>query len=615
MVQKNNTHVMRLHRYLPFSPAHDQIYEEYQKTEDSLNLKTVALEYLIESIQSGARVVILTGDAGHGKTHLCRRLLEEYLGYQQDQARDLIRSECDGSNKLSHVNDATVKPLRVFKDFSELAVAEAIQRLEEVSIADDQIGVICANEGRLRAILESQESGAGCKKIREEFYHSFDSGLASRDGSIHIINLNYQSVASHLDDSLLSRALREWLSGTRWRTCVDCDSNDGCPVYHNRNMLSQQTNSFGKIRQEKLEAIFATVERLRNVVTIREMLMTIAYILTGGLTCEDIHRKCRGRRRGWQHQYAYYNLLFKAPKGISANQLSQIPVLEKIAMLDPGVRASRDIDERLINAHNVFKKGQMDIEFEFNLGNMGKRIVDAAVGIDEIIGNPRSRADRKKEADFTCLIVRSLRRRAFFDEDLKHGTVMNRLGFKHGDDFLSILNHQALGKNMTRIKGHIIAGLHTIQGLQLTGNQTNFYMVDPAFGNSKSHAAIMAGKVTTSKIKLFPMMDKWKLSATFEHWAVAKSVDWIDRYIVLRIENIADSGYTDLSLDLMMYDCISRAGFGYVAEEFFAHDLRRIASFMGMLAERLSNDDSELQLFIHGKMLSVSIDDGVIQVA
>jgi hypothetical protein len=92
-------------------------------------------------------------------------------------------------------------------------------------------------------------------------------------------------------------------------------------------------------------------------------------------------------------------------------------------------------------------------------------------------------------------------------------------------------------------------------------------------------------------------------------------VDWIDRYIVLRIENIADSGYTDLSLDLMMYDCISRAGFGYVAEEFFAHDLRRIASFMGMLAERLSNDDSELQLFIHGKMLSVSIDDGVIQVA
>ena len=31
----------------------------------------------------------LTGDAGHGKTHLCRRLLQDYLGYNEDEAREL----------------------------------------------------------------------------------------------------------------------------------------------------------------------------------------------------------------------------------------------------------------------------------------------------------------------------------------------------------------------------------------------------------------------------------------------------------------------------------------------------------------------------------------------
>ena len=52
MANKVNSHVERLHRYLPFSPDHDQIYEEYQKSDDSLNLETVAFSYLENAIKT-----------------------------------------------------------------------------------------------------------------------------------------------------------------------------------------------------------------------------------------------------------------------------------------------------------------------------------------------------------------------------------------------------------------------------------------------------------------------------------------------------------------------------------------------------------------------------------
>ena len=69
-----------------------------------------------------------------------------------------------------------------------------------------------------------------------------------------------------------------------------------------------------------------------------------------------------------------------------------------------------------------------------------------------------------------------------------------------------------------------------------------------------------------------------------------------------------------MNIDLMLYDCIARAGSGYVAEEFYAHDLRRVRTFLGGLARLHESDDDEISLFSHGKIYSLSIDDGVIQV-
>ena len=611
--EKRNSHVDRLHRYLPFSPIMDQIFEEHTSSADSLNLETKAHGYLLSVVNSGARLIILTGDAGHGKTHLCRRLIERHLGYSENAARSLINSSCNGAENIFHCDgDPNVIPLRIYKDFSELSLPSAALEIEKVAERKEGVTIICANEGRLRAVLESSKAGLVCTKLLKDFSESFNDGLVSRDGFDHIINLNYQSVASEDGSSLVARTLQEWLSGKRWNVCQKCSHQASCPIYRNRILLTPQADNKGDLRRTKLEGIFATAERLGSVVTIRELLMATAYYITGGLTCETVHKRARAQAAGWQPWFAFYNLLFEAPEQSIREKLHRIPILQEIARLDPGLRALRVVDERIVNEQEQFPQGDIDIVFHFGTGR-SMQVIDASNGIDDIIGNPRSRAERQKEAAFIERIVRSLRRRAFFDDNLSPREVMTRLGFENGGEFLEIVSGQIQPARMSMLKNRVLAGLHMLQGLRMGAKETNLHLVDPAFGSATSHAAIIARRITAPSVKLLPMAEKWDEAAAKHAYAMTNAVDWLDRHIVLRIRESNES-HSDFSLNLMMFDCATRAAGGYVAEDFYAHDVRRITNFLGRIAERGSGSEDEVSLFLHGRMHSVGIDNGVIQV-
>ena len=179
-------------------------------------------------------------------------------------------------------------------------------------------------------------------------------------------------------------------------------------------MLATSRDERADKRVERLETVFAAAERLGAVITIREMLMVIAFVTTGGLACEDVHKMRRRRKYGWQNRYAFYNLLFQLPPNLNPERLKRIPALSYLRRLDPGTRAQRQIDEQLINELGVFSSNQLDLLFA-SQGQSGK-LLDAAEGIDGIIGNPRSKNERQVEADLSNEVVRSLRRRAYFDE-------------------------------------------------------------------------------------------------------------------------------------------------------------------------------------------------------
>ncbi len=179
---------------------------------------------------------------------------------------------------------------------------------------------------------------------------------------------------------------------------------------------------------------------------------------------------------------------------------------------------------------------------------------------------------------------------------------------------MEIVNGQLPRKRAGELKRHLIAGLHTIQGLQFSDQESQLSLVDPAFGNATGHAAIIAASVPAKDITLVPLSEKWLIREEHERYSLSGSVDWLDRHVVLRITS-EDQSPTDLLLDLVTFDCIVRAGGGYVAEEFYAHDIRRISSFLGRLAETRKVTGDAIDLVIEGVGRSISIDDWLIQVS
>lgn len=617
--QKINSHVTRMNRHLPFTPAHDQIYEEYQKDADALDIETKALDYLLKAVESGAKLIVLTGDAGHGKTHLCRRLLEKYFEYSPAKARELLRNSCDGTVKITGEERGKNKsPLKIHKDFSELEISEAKKFISEIALDDDSITVICANEGRLRAVISRGEKGGISEKIEKVFAGSFDTGLCTLDGKLHIINLNFQSIAGSdsEDRSILGSAIKKWAEdGGKWnKSCGSCSNQARCPIFKNRNLLSESASGLGGSRLNRLEELFATVERLGGVVTVREALMSVAYLLTGGLVCENVHEKCRTNKTdGWQHEYAFYNLIFSRPSTIPLDRLVKgIPVLGNLLKLDPGKRAIREVDDRLLNEANVFEHNELDLNFRLLFDGRYKNI-DAANGIDEINTNPTNKKERNQEAEQIGKVITALRRRAFFDDDASHGTLLERLGFKFGDVFSEILNGNLTSQKTIQYKGQLLAGLHMIQGVRLALRANFLYLVDPAFGRATSDAAIISRQIPSNQIQMIPMRDGWSLGSDQVDHSLVSSVNWIDRHIIVRFEGGSGS-YDDLVLDLMAFECVLKAGTGYVAEEFYSHDLQRIRNFLARIAEKGRSEDGQINLFIAGQIFSVSLDEDIIQV-
>lgn len=607
MALQINDHVERLHRYLPFDVSFDQIYEENRTARDSLEIDTRALRYLTNILREEPALIVLTGDAGHGKTHLCNRVLRDHLGYDEGVARNAVRQECDGRRLEPAEQRQGTRSLRVFKDFSEPTLEAARGLLREASLDTTCATIVCVNEGRLRSILAGAEDSA-LRALAAAFFDSFQSGLASADGQLHIVNLNYQSVATERDaitERVLSGEGRMlgWLAQRRWNSCDSCDAKVACPINRNATLLSGE---LGEVRRRRLKEVMALTERLGAVITIREILMTLAYVLTGGLRCRDVHGKAG--TEGWQHEYMFYSTLFAPPPSVGRDKQARIPVLQQLAGLDPGRVADRRVDERLINNPEVFEDRGCELTFARRIGGRIATI-NASYGIDEIIGDARNGEEHRTEASFTRDVVSSLRRRDFFENVEGEEFEARRLGVSHYDDFRFLLSDAKDVSRRVKIKNRLIAGLHTLQGLRLPSSEATLHLVDPAFGRSMGQAAIISRKVPSNQIRLLPQSEVWKLPPDHPY-ALRNAVDWIERSVLLVVE-IGVGRQRQHALDLLSFDCVMRAAAGYLPESFYAPDIRRMLNFLGLLAERTRQDAHDgISIMVSGILYTVALEEG-----
>jgi hypothetical protein len=588
-----NQHVERLSAYQPFDASFGQLYAEYVDTRQSDQLETRAFEFVSAIIhQPEVRVVILTGDAGHGKTHLCGRLVTSNDESVSDP-RDALKSKGDGSQPVLRLADG--RGLHVIKDLSELELNVASRSLESSLSAAERVTVVCANEGRLRAVLGVEPTTL--EPIRAALDGVLERGTTSISGIVHVVDMNHQSVAAVGGRSLVRQLLRSWSSDRRkWSTCGQCDARPDCPIFRNHALLSGDGDE-GQSRRVGLEVLLRVVEQTGHVVTIRELLIFMARVLTGGLRCIDVHENSkRHKDGGWQSRYLFHQLAFG--EGIPESDRHRLQVFRATYVLDPGKRAIRPVDDSLnlmtADATDKFSPPMSALEHP-----------------------PRNHQELRRDTLNRTEVYRFLRREAYFEaaslETFPPVSFAERLGLRYYDEFAKVVMEHADPAATVPIRNRVLAGLEAIQGARRSNAAGSFVVVDPAFASHRGAAAVIAKKILAGSVLLIAQSDWWSRKGQRQP-NLDQAVDWIDRRLYVLLGTGPGSG-DPLAVDLncLQFDFACRAAQGLTSRSFFQADIRRVMAQLAALAEGAASGD-EITVLLNGRTSELVIDVGnVIQ--
>ena len=256
----NNGFVDVLRKYSTTAPAQGNLFIEHH------DLDLVEELYIQRSIFEDIRTYInqfrkdsifLTGNAGDGKTTICKELVKKGFFPQDD----------------------------VIEDFSALIKKERIELLKEVALKKAKKVVAC-NEGALRTAVndllkqehknEEIVNWGNWLKARVIIDSTFEGGKENR---INVRNLNQKN---NSEDAIL--LLKKMVDTSNWVACEGCPRFNNCPIRSNSESLRVKGVS------DSIKNLYDFVHDKGDHVTIRDLLIHLSYTITGGLSCEDVHR-------------------------------------------------------------------------------------------------------------------------------------------------------------------------------------------------------------------------------------------------------------------------------------------------------------------------------------
>ncbi|MEV0701817.1 protein kinase [Saccharopolyspora sp. NPDC050389] len=310
---------------------------------------------LVPALTAGRHaLVIVTGNAGDGKTAFLERF--------EAQARDLgakfgpdrvngsdftlnghrFRTNHDGSQ-----DEADVASDEVLEDFFALyegGDASDWTQLEETRL-------IAVNEGRLVDFLSHR---------RERFpllSKLANIGLAGgvTGDAVAVVNLNARDVSVRPvdadgnprdDESIMERMLERMTHERFWEDCASCDIADICYARHNAQTF-RHPDAGPQIRSRLRRAYELTQLRGRLHITLRDLRSALAYMLTSGRDCEEIHAlHAAGDAQPLLDSY-YFSAYLGAPSAPDGRPREQDRLLRLLRETDVAAAPQPQLDRRL----------------------------------------------------------------------------------------------------------------------------------------------------------------------------------------------------------------------------------------------------------------------------
>lgn len=256
-------------------------------------------ELLPELFQRPPTLVILSGNAGDGKTAFIESVLEA-AGQLVKPVPNELRVELDG------------RPYRVVLDGSEDSYDRSNAQLlhdalgafkgdREVQPAEGTL--IAVNKGRLLSFLEDEK--ADYPALWRLALRRYAEGDEVADSGYLLVDLNDRTVVGpDLTGSLFGSVLGKLLSLDAWNECGTCDAVAQCPVMFNVHAMRDQGV------QQRAWELFALIDlddRLH--VTARHVVTRLASVISAGMRCPDIRRTVAHGGR-FEHRSYFYGGAF-----------------------------------------------------------------------------------------------------------------------------------------------------------------------------------------------------------------------------------------------------------------------------------------------------------------
>ncbi|MCX5560286.1 protein kinase [Streptomyces sp. NBC_00038] len=375
------------------------------------------------------RLVIITGNAGDGKTAFLQNLAETAAKKGADAGQDrpngseftyrgrLFRTNHDGSQDEGDTdNDAVLDGfLAPYRGDTADAWPEGETRL------------LAVNEGRLTDFVTHHEDRYPL------LAHTVREGLATGQEahSVVVINLNARDVFAdpYGTGSIMRRMVEAMTDERHWTACASCTLAPRCYALHNARTFTHPTA--GPQIVNRLAALHRMAQlRGRLHVTLRDLRSALAYTLTSARDCAQIHTLYeRGADSAQERLDSFY---FTSWAGLHTGAdaehdrfLTQLRDLDMATVPDP------QLDRRL--------------DYTGPSGGHSLISVDQRGGHDEELlqeffaALPRTPEPGGRQLAAHRAYLGAARRRFFFEslDDIRWSTM---LSYQSGDHFLGLLD-------------------------------------------------------------------------------------------------------------------------------------------------------------------------------
>ena len=512
--------------------AESQITTEYF---DCIRVENPVTDYIFNEVCNKHNNVILTGNAGDGKTTIAADIFKRLTGNYRPLAP----------------REEPQPGLFIVKDLSELEDNDRSLVFQEAMENDNKRFLIVSNTGILLESLKRTE--AKKEIVQSELLKALEAGKPTPvlGGSFIIINLG------HIDSiEPAVEVFERMLNPDNWFKCHSCSLCFECPIYTNVQLL-QDTK---EIVSSRVRLVYKRLYEYGNRLTMRQMTGHLAYTITAGLNCPDIIKMSQISRQGRLHEYLFCNRFFGdngsdiVPEAMQLIPVQQIRDEEFGVFLEPAL-------ERL-----VWKSDNVDLLLSEQLKKVFDRIKDNV----QLKGQEIRLQLRRLLFFFASL--QGITEKRYITTFLRSPMLLTYLDYVEGNQPLSDIKENTYRRFILQVLQEYFIGLR----LPEEGWKSHdlYITMKPPTGHSSTQMVLKDLQTKVFKLESKPL---YKLG------------DIESNILMLRFgeEDI------ELSLDLPFLDYVARRYQGEVAEQLSAYYADRLEQFKVKLLEEGGGEPGE----------------------